>query len=352
MDGVPVEYRDASGSIRGAQAAVVAFDDVAGNDWLAVSQFTVTENKHTRRPDMVLFLNGLPVGIIELKNAANEDATIWSAFHQIQTYKSELPSLFALNELLVVSDGTEARVGTLTAGREWFKPWRTISGEALADPHTPELQVVIEGLLDPARVLAMVRDFIVFEEDGGAVVKKMAGYHQFHAVQVAVTETLRATEERLEPAVAEPGRYESAPQPGGKPGDRRVGVVWHTQGSGKSLTMAFYAGRIVREPGMKNPTLVVLTDRNDLDDQLFGTFSRCHELLRQPPVQAANREDLKNKLSRRFGRRRVHHHPQVLPRGGQLPLPDSLGATEHRGDRRRGSPKPVRLHRRVRAPHA
>lgn len=297
VDGVPVEYRDASGSIRGAQAAVVAFDDVAGNDWLAVGQFTVMENKHTRRPDVVLFLNGLPIGIIELKNAANEDATVWSAFHQIQTYKSELPSLFVLNELLVVSDGTEARVGTLTAGREWFKPWRTITGEALADSHIPELQVVIEGLLAPTRVLAMLRDFIVFEEDGGGLVKKMAGYHQFHAVQVAVAETLRATDEHLEPAVAEPGRYESVPQSGGRAGDRRVGVVWHTQGSGKSLTMAFYAGRIVREPEMGNPTLVVLTDRNDLDDQLFATFSRCHELLRQPPVQATDREDLKQKLS-------------------------------------------------------
>ncbi|MEX2529843.1 MAG: type I restriction endonuclease subunit R [Gemmatimonadota bacterium] len=298
VDGVPVEYRDDAGSIRGAQAAVVNFHDVASNDWFAVSQFTVTEDKNTRRPDVVLFLNGLPLSVIELKNAANEDATIWSAFQQLQTYKSELPSLFALNELLVISDGTEARVGALTSGREWFKPWRTISGEVLADPHMPELQVVIEGLLAPARVLAMVRDFIVFEDDGsGRVVKKMAGYHQFHAVQVAVAETLRATEARLEPAVAEPGRYEAAPQPGGKPGDRRVGVVWHTQGSGKSLTMAFYAGRIVREPGMENPTLVVITDRNDLDDQLFGTFSRCQELLRQPPVQAEDRDDLKKKLS-------------------------------------------------------
>lgn len=298
VDGVPIEYRDDSGAIRGAQAVAIDFDDVTANDWLAVSQFTVTEDKHTRRPDVVLFLNGLPLGVIELKNAANEDATIWSAFQQLQTYKAELPSLFALNELLVISDGTEARVGTLTAGREWFKPWRTVSGEALADPHMPELQVVIEGLLAPARVLAMVRDFIVFEDDGGGgVVKKMGGYHQFHAVQVALAETLRATEAHLEPAVAEPGRYESAPQPGGKPGDRRVGVVWHTQGSGKSLTMAFYAGRMVREPGMENPTLVVITDRNDLDDQLFGTFSRCHELLRQPPVQAEDRDDLKKKLS-------------------------------------------------------
>lgn len=297
VDGVPVEYRDESGAIRGAQVALLDYDETGNNDWLAVNQFTVTENKHTRRPDLVLFVNGLPLAVIELKNAANEEATIWSAFHQLQTYKAELPGLFALNELLVISDGTEARAGTLTSGREWFKPWKTISGEELADPHLPELQVVIEGLLDPVRFLALVRDFIVFEDiGGGTVVKKMAGYHQFHAVQVAVAETLRATKEVTQ-AVAEPGRYESGLQPGGKSGDRRVGVVWHTQGSGKSLTMAFYAGRIVREPGMENPTLVVLTDRNDLDDQLFGTFSRCHELLRQPPEQAESREDLKKKLA-------------------------------------------------------
>ncbi|MFG0251373.1 MAG: type I restriction endonuclease subunit R, partial [Phycisphaerales bacterium JB038] len=298
VDGVPVEYRNGSGAIRGAQATVVDFDSVEANDWLAVGQFTVKENKRTRRPDVVLFLNGLPIGLIELKNAANEDATIWAAFRQLQTYKSELPTLFAHNELLVVSDGTESRVGTLTAGREWFKPWRPITGETLADGHTPELQVVIEGLLAPARVLAMIRDFIVFEDDGGGdLIKKMAGYHQFHAVLVAVGETLRASEARLETAVAEPGRYGSAPQPGGKRGDQRVGVVWHTQGSGKSLTMVFYAGRIVREPGMENPTLVVLTDRNDLDDQLFNTFSRCQDLLRQPPVQATDRDDRKKKLA-------------------------------------------------------
>jgi type I restriction enzyme R subunit len=188
-------------------------------------------------------------------------------------------------------------VGTLAAGREWFKPWRTISGEALADAHLPEIQVVIYGLLMPRRFMDLVRDFIVFEDDsGGRIVKKMAGYHQFHAVQVAVAETLRAAE--LYPAGdAADGRYETGRKPGGARGDRRVGVVWHTQGSGKSLTMVFYAGRIVREPAMGNPTLVVLTDRNDLDDQLFGTFSRCAELLRQPPVQAESRAHLRKLLA-------------------------------------------------------
>jgi type I restriction enzyme R subunit len=296
VDGVTVEYRADDGTIRGAQARVIDFDEPVNDDWLAINQFTVVENKHSRRLDVVLFVNGLPLAVLELKNAASEDATIWTAFQQLQTYKAELPSLFASNAVLVASDGVEARAGTLTAGREWFKPWRTVSGEALADTHMPELQVVIEGLLAPRRFLDLVRDFLVFEDDGGGrVIKKMAGYHQFHAVQVAVAETLRAAE--LAGTVAESGRYESGRQPGGKPGDRRVGVVWHTQGSGKSLTMAFYAGRIVREPAMENPTLVVLTDRNDLDDQLFGTFARCRELLRQPPVQAETRAHLHELLS-------------------------------------------------------
>ncbi|MHB8727144.1 MAG: type I restriction endonuclease subunit R [Casimicrobiaceae bacterium] len=299
VDGVTVEYRNGEGSIRGAQARVIDFDHPASNDWLAVNQFSVVENKHARRPDVVLFVNGLAVAVVELKNAVAENATIWSAFQQLQTYQAEVPTLFAPNALLAVSDGVEARVGTLGAGREWFKPWRTIAGQTLADAHVPELQVVIEGLCAPRRFLDLLRDFIVFEDDGGRIVKKMAGYHQFHAVQAAVGETLRAAQLQRgsHKAQAEEGRYEAGGQPGGKPGDRRVGVVWHTQGSGKSLTMAFYAGRIIREPAMENPTLVVLTDRNDLDDQLFATFSRCRDLLRQPPVQAESRAQLRELLS-------------------------------------------------------
>ena len=301
VDGVTVEHRAEDGSIRGAQVRILDFDNPANNGFLAVNQFTVAENRNTRRPDIVLFVNGLPLGVIELKNPADEDATIWTAWQQLQTYTAELPTLFSMNEALMVSDGFQARIGALNAGREWFKPWRTIAGETLADPHMTELQVMLEGVWDPARFLALVRDFIVFDDDGsGKLVKKMAGYHQFHAVRVAVDETLRAAELQRERAgrVAEVGwRYEAGRKPGGAPGDRRIGVVWHTQGSGKSLTMAFYAGAIVREPGMENPTIVVLTDRNDLDDQLFGTFSRCQDLLRQPPVQAESRADLRNKLS-------------------------------------------------------
>ena len=253
----------------------------------------------------MLFVNGLPLGVIELKNPADEDATIWTAWQQLQTYKAELPTLFSMNEALMVSDGTEARIGTLTAGREWFKPWRTVTGEKLADSHMTELQVMLEGICSPDRFLALVRDFIVFEDDGsGALAKKMAGYHQFHAVRVAVDETLRAAElQRTSKGVVDEsrGRYESGGKPGGFPGDRRIGVVWHTQGSGKSLTMAFYTGAVIREPTMENPTVVVLTDRNDLDDQLFGTFSRCQDLMRQPPTQAESRADLRNKLSVNVG---------------------------------------------------
>ncbi len=300
VEGVTVEYRADNGVIRGAQARVIDFDIPANNDWLAVNQFTVVESNHERRPDIVLFVNGLPLGVIELKNPADEDATVWTAWQQLQTYKAELPSLFAMNAALMVSDGVQARIGTLTAGREWFKPWRTISGEGLADSNMPELEVMLEGVCEPRWFLSLVRDFIVFEDSGGgAPAKKMAGYHQFHAVRVAVAETLRAAELRRvdEESGEDFGRYESGPKPGGEPGDRRIGVVWHTQGSGKSLTMAFYAGRIIREPAMENPTVIVLTDRNDLDDQLFGTFARCQDLLRQPPVQAESRADLRAKLA-------------------------------------------------------
>ena len=298
VNGVTVEYQH-NGTVRGAQARVIDFNDPFNNDWLAANQFTVVENDHERRPDVVLFVNGLPLGIIELKNPADEDATIWTAWQQLQTYRNELPTLFSYNAALVVSDGVEARIGTLTAGREWFKPWRTISGDILADPAMPQLQVMLSGICAPNRFLALIRDFIVFEDDGsGALIKKMAGYHQFHAVQTVVTETLRAAGLR-ETAQLEDraGSYEIDHKSGGKSGDQRIGVVWHTQGSGKSLTMAFFTGRIVRELAMENPTVVVLTDRNDLDDQLFTTFARCEDLLSQPPVQAESRADLRTKLA-------------------------------------------------------
>jgi type I restriction enzyme R subunit len=295
VDGVPVEYQREDGSIGGAQMRVLDFDEPKNNDWLAVNQFTVVENRNNRRPDIVLFVNGLPLAVMELKNAADEHADVDAAFRQLQTYKREIPSLLHYNGVLVVSDGVQARIGTLTAGREWFKPWRTIEGATLADDRLPQIQVLLEGVFEQRRFLDLLRYFVVFERTGGdEPVKKMAGYHQFHAVNAALGETLRAA--KLQRAAEEHGRYESGLQPGGEVGDRRIGVVWHTQGSGKSLTMAFYAGRAIQAPEMENPTLVVITDRNDLDDQLFATFSGCSDLLRQPPVQAADRADLREKL--------------------------------------------------------
>jgi type I restriction enzyme R subunit len=295
VDGVTIEHRRPDGSIAGAQARVLDFDSPENNDWLAVNQFSVCENKHTRRPDVVIFVNGLPLAIIELKNAADENADIWAAFRQFQTYKHEIPSLFTYNAALLISDGVKARIGTLTGNREWFLPWRTITGREVVGARIPELQVVLEGVFEKRRFLDLIRYFIVFEDEGGGLLsKKMAGYHQYHAVNVAVEETLRASKTRGTHEGS--GVFEAGKQPGGAEGDRRIGVVWHTQGAGKSLTMAFYAGRIILHPQMQNPTIVVLTDRNDLDGQLFGKFSLCHELLRQPPMQVESRADLRAKL--------------------------------------------------------
>jgi type I restriction enzyme, R subunit len=350
VDGVTVEYRRKEGSIAGAQAHVIDFNDPDNNDWLAINQFTVAEGQHTRRPDVVLFINGLPLAVIELKNAVDEDADMRSAFRQLQTYQAQIPALFATNAVLVASDGMQARICSLGADKEWFKPWRTITGRDDATG-LAELQVVLEGVFDKRRFLDLVRHFIVFEQaDNGKLVKKMAGYHQFHAVNVALEETLRAAIPaqgwRKSPSLSEnKGRHDTGDMAGGDKGDRRIGVVWHTQGSGKSLTMAFYAGRVILAPEMENPTIVVLTDRNDLDDQLFGTFSRCRELLRQPPVQAADRADLRAKAISCLRRRGVHYHPEVFPRGERRPSPGSFGTAQHRGHRRRGAPQPIRFHR-------
>ncbi len=303
VEGVPVEYQRKDGSIGGDLVRVFDYDEPEDNEFLAVNQFTVVENQIERRPDVVLFINGLPIAVMELKNAATENATIWSAFNQLQTYKIQIPSLFSFNEAMVISDGVQARIGTLTADREWFMPWRTIEGEELADNRLPQLQVVIEGVFEKRRFLDLIRHFIVFEDVGGGVlIKKMAGYHQYHAVNVAVQETVRACMTVADVSgIRDEGTYFARGQQDAKRGDRRVGVVWHTQGSGKSLTMAFYAGRVILHPAMENPTLVVITDRNDLDDQLYGTFARCHELLRQQPMQAQSRAHLRELLTTASG---------------------------------------------------
>jgi type I restriction enzyme, R subunit len=300
-DGVPIEYPRPDGSIAGDCAHLVDFANVRNNDWLAVGQFTVIEGQHNRRPDIVIFVNGLPLGLVELKNAADEDATIWSAYAQLQTYKAEIPSLLNYNAALVISDGLQARIGSLTANQEWFKVWRTIDGQHDAAPQSLELEVLVKGVFERQRFLDLLQHFIVFEDDpdSGALHKIIAGYHQFHAVNAAVEETMRASGMTESSSVLREnaGTYWAGRMHGGRPGDRRAGVVWHTQGSGKSFTMLFFAGRVIRESAMQNPTLVVLTDRNDLDDQLFGQFQRCHDILGQTPVQAPNREKLRDLLA-------------------------------------------------------
>ncbi len=276
IEGVEVEYTREDGSIAGNSVALVDFENPANNHFLAVNQFTVVENKRNRRADIVIFINGLPLAVIELKNATDETATMAGAYNQLQTYKNEIPSLFRTNALLIISDGLEARAGSLTANRERFAPWRTVDGTKLAAKGLAELETLIKGVFQPKVLLDLIRNFTVFEVDSGKIVKKLAAYHQYHAVNKALECTVRAASPK---------------------GDKRAGVIWHTQGSGKSLSMAFYAGKVIQNPAMENPTLVVLTDRNDLDDQLFGTFSSCKDLLRQTPMQARDRNHLKELLS-------------------------------------------------------
>jgi type I restriction enzyme, R subunit len=307
IEGVPVEYRGADGSIRGDRVRLIDFDFIDGgldgNDWLAINQFTVIERGHNRRPDIVLFVNGLPLVVIELKNPGDESATVQGAYNQLQTYTDEIGLLFRTNALLIASDGVMARVGSLTADQERFMPWRTTDGEDIAPKGVPELETMIEGLCDKARFLMLMRDFMVFGDAGRGIVKIIAGYHQFHAAQRAIAATLRAI-----PNASSGGVLRENPQGYGLPsaanhpaGDKRIGVIWHTQGSGKSLLMAFYAGLLVRRPELENPTIVVITDRNDLDDQLYATFSMCSDLIRQTPIQIESREDLAERLDRASG---------------------------------------------------
>lgn len=277
VDGVPVEFQK-DGETRGARVRLLDSGSVAANDWLAVNQFSVQGPKLTRRPDVVLFVNGLPLVVIELKNPGDEDADIWAAWNQLQAYQEDIPDLFHANALQVISDGIQARMGSLTSDRERFMAWRTIDG-ATTDPlgAMRELETMVQGLFQRELLLEYLRHFILFEDDG-KLVKKVAGYHQFHAVRAVVQSVLKA----------------SAPG-----GSRKGGVVWHTQGAGKSIEMTCLAGALMAHPGMGNPTLVVVTDRNDLDNQLFGVFAGASEMLRETPVQADTRPELRRLLANR-----------------------------------------------------
>ena len=281
VTGVPVQYQR-EGETRGDFVRLVDWSEPQRNEWLAVNQFSITGPHHTRRPDIILFVNGLPLVLIELKNPADPNADVWKAFQQIQTYKEQIADAFQYNEVLVISDGTDALLGSLSADSERFMAWRTIDGVTL-DPLGPfnELQTLVRGVLAPAYLLDYLRFFVLFEDDGG-LVKKIAGYHQFHAVRAAIMQVIAAS------------------RPDGAPGVRgKGGVVWHTQGSGKSITMTCFAARVMQEPLMENPTIVVITDRNDLDGQLFGVFSLAQDLLREQPVQASSRQQLRALLANR-----------------------------------------------------
>lgn len=279
-EGVDVEYRADSGKTAATKIWLIDLDRPDANDWLAVNQFVVVQNRANRRPDLVLFVNGLPLAVLELKNAAAQNATIADAYNQLQTYLHQIPGLFSTNAVLVTSDGMEARIGSITANAERFMPWRTVDGEDFAHRGTPELETLLRGVFTRANLLALIRDFIVFGDKGEGPFKIIAGYHQFHGAQKAVRQAVEA----------------SRPD-----GDRKIGVIWHTQGSGKSLLMAFFAGLAVKSQSLENPTLVVLTDRNDLDDQLYGTFGLCRDLIRQNPEQADSRADLKRLLDKAAG---------------------------------------------------
>jgi type I restriction enzyme R subunit len=305
-EGVDVKFSVGEGKSRTDKIWPVDFKHPENNEFLAVNQFTVVEGKGVspyaptnKRPDIVLFINGLPLVVIELKNAADEKADVQAAFHQLQTYQQVIPSLFTFTAFEVISDGWFAKAGTITSDYSWFMEWKSVDGGPIVDSkRQPELEPLIKGLLNKKTLLDVIRHFIVFEKSKEKTEKKLAAYHQYFAVNKAILSTLRASADATQHFAAEHPAVYGLPSVEAQPkGDKRAGVVWHTQGSGKSLSMMFYAGKLVLAEEMNNPTIVVLTDRNDLDQQLFETFSNCQQLLRQTPVQAANREDLKKLLS-------------------------------------------------------
>lgn len=293
LEGVPVEYKH-DDKVINDHAFLVDFERVENNLFTVVNQFTLAGSKQLRRPDLVCFINGIPLAVIELKSPGDENTDIWDAFNQLQTYKDEIADLFVFNEALVVSDGYTARVGSLTADQERFLPWRTIKHEDDKPVLEWQLDTMVRGFFDRELLLSYIRYFVLFETDGEAMIKKIAGYHQFHAVREAVRATVIAARmpEGVEQVRATYGQEV-------QPGSKKAGVVWHTQGSGKSISMCCYAGMLLQQPEMNNPTIVVVTDRNDLDGQLFTTFCNAKELLKQTPVQANDRDDLRRLLAER-----------------------------------------------------
>jgi len=277
-DGIDVQVKQPNASYRTEKAYVFDCEKPLNNNFMVANQFTIVEHGVEKRPDTIVFVNGIPLVVIELKSATDEKADISTAYNQLQTYKMTIPSLFTYNSFMVTSDGINARAGTLTSDEERFMAWRTIDGDEVAPLAIPQLEVLIKGIFQQDRFLDIIKHFVLFQSDGNDVIKILAGYHQYHAVNKAVESTQRATLET---------------------GDRRIGVIWHTQGSGKSLSMVFYAGKLVINKELENPTIVVITDRNDLDDQLFGTFLISKDILRNTPVQATDRAHLRELLNNR-----------------------------------------------------
>lgn len=295
IDGVPVEYV-VDGKKKSDRLFLMDFNEVANNQYLLVNQFSIKGEYRTRRPDIIVFINGLPFFVLELKNPADENADVWDAFNQLQTYKEDISELFHFNEGLIISDGITARVGSLTANKEWFMKWRTVRNQNDKPFLEYELEVLVKGFFDRELLLDYLRHFILFEQDDDVLIKKMAGYHQFHAVREAVRATVIAAQSAELEGLAEPrANYGNEVVPGCK----KAGVIWHTQGSGKSISMACYAGKLLQQPEMKNPTIVVVTDRNDLDGQLYQTFCAAQDLLKQEPQQADSRDELRDMLNSR-----------------------------------------------------
>lgn len=272
-DGIDVEFRTHTGEFKTEKVWLFDFKEDINNDYAVVNQLTIVENGVDKRPDVVVFVNGIPIAIFELKSSSNEEVSISEAYNQLQTYKRSIPAIFTYNSMMVISDGLNARVGTLTSDEERFMMWRTIEGDDVASPAIPQLEVLIKGIFDRRWLLDIMRHFILFQSDGENTIKILAGYHQYHATNKAIESTKNAASEQ---------------------GDRKIGVIWHTQGSGKSLSMVFYTGKLVLS--LNNPTVIVITDRNDLDDQLYTTFSKSKDLIRQTPKQSKDREHLRELL--------------------------------------------------------
>ena len=294
LDGVQVEV-ERDGRKEMEPVRVIDFHDPDANRFMVVNQFTIQGSRQPRRPDLVVFINGIPLAVLELKNPDNEETDVWQAFRQIETYKDEIPDLFVYNVANIISDGYNARIGSLTANTEWYMPWRAIEHEEDRPQLQFEMETLIKGFFDKERFLDYVRHFVLFEQDGDHIIKKIAGYHQFHAVREAVKAVLIASKVEDDTISERAATYGDEVEAGSKKG----GVVWHTQGSGKSISMVCFAGKLLQQPEMKNPTIVVVTDRNDLDGQLFQTFSSAQDLLKQTPIQADSREDLREHLSSR-----------------------------------------------------